>query len=308
MPMTFADCYRTVRLYASAAPVFLCREWVNAAWKSLASRRTWGFLRGDLAIVCRASRTLTVTVTQGSATVTSAAAFVTDDVGRALRVGRGDTYTILAWVDAGTVTLDRVYVDVDAVTTGTILDAYVTLPADFGSFLSVVDLTARRPVTWLATADQLDLWDPDRTTGGDPRAVVTTTPSPVAATLGQVRVEVWPRQTSARILTARYAKQADRLTDTDTFTGVLADAGEVVIAGALAHAASWPGMTDLRNPYFDLRLAQAKKDEFEWGVQRLALKDDAQTGDDYSEAAREAWHHTALTGDDHAVRASDASA
>jgi hypothetical protein len=40
-----------VRLYCPAAPTFLAREWVNAAYKQLLGARRWGFARGELTLI-----------------------------------------------------------------------------------------------------------------------------------------------------------------------------------------------------------------------------------------------------------------
>jgi hypothetical protein len=61
---------------------------------------------------------------------------------------------------------------------------------------------------------------------------------------------------------------------------VLADGAEVLVAGALAQAAMWPGTGDKPNPYFNAGLGQAKTLEFKTGIQMLSLRDDEQYPDD----------------------------
>ena len=84
---TFGDVWRSVKLHASSVPTLLCKEWAEEAWKTLARfRPTANYLRAQAAIQIQAARTVTITTTLGSATVTSAGEFVAGDVGRQLRV------------------------------------------------------------------------------------------------------------------------------------------------------------------------------------------------------------------------------
>ena len=84
--------------------------------------------------------------------------------------------------------------------------------------------------------------------------------------------------------------QAWRLTDGDQFAGVLADGAEVLVAGALAQAALWPGTGEAPNPYFNAGLAQTKTNEFKYGVQMLSLRDDEQYPDDLWDSWPETCH------------------
>jgi hypothetical protein len=213
-PMTFSDCWRTVRLYCPSAPTFLAREWVNTAWKQLLQARRWSFMRADLSVAY------------------------------------------------------------DGVSTT------ITMPVDFGSLVVVVDPDRQVQIPFWLSQQELTCKDPTHATTGPPRALVATTPSTDPLTLGQIRYEVYPSGV-ATTFTAVYNRQGARLDDTSVFTGVLADGGEVVTCGALMQAALWPGTGDKPNPYFNATLAQAKTQEFKYGVQMLSLRDDEQTPDDY---------------------------
>lgn len=209
----FGYCWRTVRLYCPAAPTFLAREWVNAAWKQLLAARHWGFLRGEL------------TVTVGA------------------------------------------------------LDEYLTVPADFGAFKVVVDPSRQVRISYNHTLAELAHVDPGRTHGGPVMALVAATPSTDPASYGRARYLYYPNG-AVSTLNIVYHKQADKLDDTSVFAGVLARNGEVLVAGALAQAALWPGTPDKPNPYFNAGLAQAKSLEFRNGIQGLSLRDDEQYPDD----------------------------
>lgn len=298
-----------MRLHAPAAPAFLAREWVNTAYKQLLGKRRWGFMRAELILTIQAARTLTaVTVTNGSATVTSAGLFVAGDQGRQFQVSTYPTYTIQTFTNVNTIVLDRAYGETSASASARVLDAYATLPTDFGSFRIIADPYNQRRLAYWISEDQLNLLDPTRQAGDSgPRLLSAKSPSTYAATLGQAQYEYWPRPTAARSYPARYNRQGTRLTDGDLFTGVLADAGEVVQAGALALAAEWPGTTEARNAYFNLDLARAKKAEFLDGVQTLSLRDDEQYPDDLATVHWERWPLADLAFNDTALRSTDAT-
>lgn len=158
-------------------------------------------------------------------------------------------------------------------------DESITLPADFASFRVVVDEARQVRITFTASLDQLTLADPAHTAGGPVTALVAWTPSTDPLTLGQARYLCYPHG-SVSTLTAVYNRQGARLDDTSVLTGVLADGGEVLVAGALAQAALWPGTGDKPNPYFNASLGESKAQEFHYGVQMLSLRDDEQYPDD----------------------------
>jgi hypothetical protein len=158
-------------------------------------------------------------------------------------------------------------------------DETVTMPTDFASFKVVVDETRQVRISFTHALDELTCADPANTATGPVTALVAWTPSTDPLTLGQARYLVYPHG-SASTLTGIYHRQGARLDDTSVLTGVLADAGEVLVTGALAQAALWPGTGDKPNPYFNAGLAQTKQGEFTLGVQLLSLRDDEQYPDD----------------------------
>jgi hypothetical protein len=247
MAEDFGYCWRTVRLYCPAAPTFLAREWVNTAWKQLLSARRWGFMRGEL----RVTTTGTSTTTQ----VFGPARLAVMRLGASRLAYTGEP-------------LEQTYVCPG--------DTHMLLPADFASFVVVADLTRQLRLPFRYSLDELLTADPALNTTGQPLGLIATTPDP---TTGLPRYRLHPSGTAVTI-TAIYNRQGARLTDGDVFTGVLADGAEVLVAGALAQAALWPGTGDKPNPYFNAGLAQAKATEFKVGVQTLSLRDDEQYPDD----------------------------
>lgn len=309
MAETFGDVWRRVRLHVPSAPTFLVREWVNTAWKPFARMRHWTFLRGELRLTIAAARDLAaVTVTNGSTSVTSAGLFLPADAGRQIRLASYPIYTIQSVTDVNTIVIDPAYGETGATAAATIFDGYAVLPADFESFRLIADPYNQRRLAWWISADQLNVLDPTRqASDSGPRLLTAVSPSAYPGTLGQVRYEYWPRPTAARSFPAYYNKLASRLSDTTTFTGVLAEGADVLMTGCLAQAARWPGTGDLKNPYFDLALARQLQTDFLAGVQQLALRDDEQAPDDLATVHWERWPLADLAYNDQALRATDAT-
>jgi hypothetical protein len=311
MAQTFGDAWRRVRLYVPAAPTFLCREWVNVAYKRLATARHWSFLRGELHLTIGAARAIPLcTVTQGSATVTSVGLFLPADAGRQFRVRSLPIYTIQTYTDANTIVLDQPFGESSSViAAGTVFDGFATLPADFESFRIIADPYAQRRLAYWITEDQINVLDPWwAVSDAGPRCLITRGGgSTYTPTLGAVQYQYWPRPTTARSYPAIYNKQAALLTDTSILRGVLADQVEVIVDGALAEAALWPGTTDLPNKYFNMAVAAEKKAAFLTGLQHLSLRDDDQAPDDLATVHWEHWPLADLAFDDHALRSTDAT-
>ena len=305
---TFRGVVGVVRLHVPAAPVFLIRHWINTAWKGLSRQRPWAFLRGQSALTITAARSVSVTVTNDSLFVTSAALFLTTDVGRQLRIGTIPTYTLVSRVDASLVQLDQPYGGTTGAATAQIFDGYALVPTDFGSFDLIADPYNQRRLAFWITTDQLNILDPTRqASDSGPRLLATASPSSVSATLGRLRYEYWPRPTAARSYPYSYFKQASDLAEGQRFAGVLADGGDILRIGALAQAAKWPGTAERPNPYFSLTLAAQLDAEFALGVQRLSLRDDDQQGQDLSRVHWERWPLADLAYNDQALRATDAT-
>ena len=167
-------------------------------------------------------------------------------------------------------------------------DTHITLPADFASFKVVVDPSRQIRLPFTASLDDLAKADPALTHTGQPTQLVATSPDP---TTGRARYRLHPAGTPATLRLV-YHRQGDRLIDGERFTGVLADGAEVIVAGALAQAALWPGTGDKPNPYFNAGLAQTKAAEFKYGIQMLSLRDDEQYPDDLWDSWPEDCGHT----------------
>ena len=309
MPETFSDVWRRVRLHVPAAPTFLVREWVNAAWKPLGRMRHWGFLYGELRLTIAAERALAaVTATTGSTAITTAGLFLPADAGRQIRWASFPVYTIASVTNANAAVLDTAYGEDSTIAAATIYDGYATMPADFESFRLIADPYNQRRLAFWISADQINILDPTRqASDSGPRLLAQRPPSTYLPTIGRVQYEYWPRPTAARSYPAFYNKMAARLDDTTVLSGVMAEAADVLMAGALMYAAQWPGTPDRPNPYFNLALSREKKTEFFAGVQQLSLRDDDQHPDDMATVHWERWPLADLAYNDQALRATDAT-
>lgn len=281
MAQTFENLWRRARNLFPGVPALVVREWGQDAFVDACGRSRWGFLRAEAFLTTLAARNVTVTVTQGSATVTSAAGFVATDQGRQFRIGTYPVYTIRTYTDPNTIVLDRTYQAADGVSvTAQILNAYALLPADFGSFVIVYNPYEQRVIPFSLNQDQLGVADPARTiSDSGPRYLVAYKPSGETSTLGQVQYEYHPYPTAARQYPYLYLKEGYRLADTDLLPGVFANRTDVLLLGVQVKAAQWPGSKDQPNPYFNLGLADRLEQQWEKQLQGLWLADDDQYPD-----------------------------
>jgi hypothetical protein len=273
--MTFGDVWRSVKLQVPAAPPLLIQRWVQDVYNGLADRRGWVWTEAETILTADASRALTVGVTQGSSTVTSAS-FVAADVGRQLTVA-GWTFTLLTVTVGVSATIDQLYpLTTDAAASGSVVSAYVVMPVDFSRATVLMERVGQRELTWTTTQYDLNRADPSRSQSGVPEVLAARGISAVTATLGQLVYEWYPRPASAFAAVLRYITRPVQMADATELRGVLANRGDVLEVGALARAAAWPGTTELANPYFNLALARNLRDEFERLAQQLDIRDDDQ--------------------------------
>lgn len=277
MPETFENVWRRCKLEMEAVPPLLIRVWAQEGYSRLCDSWGWAFLRSEGTLVTLASRSVSVTFTPGSTSVTSAAAFVSTDAGRQIRVQRLPIYTIVSVTNASTIVLDRAYTETDTATTATIQDCYTTLPSDFRRFLVVYDRYYQRIIPFWMSEDQIAIADPARQISDTgPRYLVAQKYSPATATLGQVRYEYWPSPTAAKTYPYLYIRKAEQLTDSDVLPGVVSERADLLRTYVKWQGASWPGTVDQRNPFFDRGNALMFKTDWEAEMQKLELADDSE--------------------------------
>jgi hypothetical protein len=272
---TFASVWRAVRLHCPLADPLLCQYWTRQAYQKVCDRRNWSFLRAESQFLIGASKTGTCNLTRNSATVSGGTlAYAATDAGRQFRVGSAGILTIID-ADASSYTLERVWGgDSATLTTATVLDAFLTCPADFRRFIAVLDTQNSWQLHLWVTEDELNTWDASRTSTGTPWAVVSRKYATAGPDAGRVQYELYPYQISQKNYPYFYQRSAEDLDDDTALLGPLATAGSSLVTLALAEAAEWPGTETRRNPYFNPALARMKRDQAEAYVNRLEVMDE----------------------------------
>lgn len=283
---TFGQAWNQAWLDVSDADALQVRQWTQNGFKKLCDSRQWSWRIKRSAFQLYDSREPVVTVTRGSATVTSAAQFVAADQGRQFRVGSYPVYTIITYTDASTIVLDRPYEGLDAVGTDSeILSAYVTAPADLEAIQIVVDLVNQVRIGSWYTQEQLSLLDPTRTNAysGPVRGLFSLALSPPGGNTpsGRYQWEAWPYTTSAATLPYSYVTHTADLADTTELPGILGQRPDVLALAAKYEASKWPGNAQNKNPYFNLTLAEMLRKELGDAITQLSIRDDDQFPQDW---------------------------
>lgn len=276
MAQTFGDVVRAVRQHCPLAPALLARSWVQNGVKKISDRRHWSHLRGEGEFYLQDSRSGTATFTQGSDLVAPGTlTFSAADVGRQIQPSsKGVPLTIKAY-SAPNAQLDRAWLEATVTPTTRVLDAYVTMPEDFGTFSAVLDPAASWLLYWWVTEDELNFRDPGRTNSGQPTVIASRRlASEPAASLGRVQYEAWPYATSARKYQYYYSKRPKEYADADYFEGVFRVRDDIALLAALVECCEWPGAGDQKNPYYRLELSDRKKKELQQELEQLETRDE----------------------------------
>lgn len=306
---TFGDLWRLIALHVPLAPPSLIQSWCQTSYDDLIGRRHWAWLRQDALITTLASRSVSVTFTQGLTAISSAALFVATDAGRQIRAGNNTPiYTIDLVVDPSNATLTGIYGEASGAKTASIQDIYLPMPANFRSIHTVTDMTIQRPIAWWISTDRLNLFDPGRIASDTRfRVLAAAHLSQATATLGRYTYEAWPYPTAAGSYILQYFKRTDSLGDDTEFQGALATWTSVLQKGALAEAAKWPGTPTQKNPYFNLSLAKTLEDEYNFALKQIDLMDDDAYLMDLQQVDLSKYGLAALSADTTLMRQSDAT-
>lgn len=281
MAATWEEVWRRVRLHSGFVPVLLAQEFCREILAEIEETHPWPWLRAESQILVSTPSSGTCTFTRGSAVVdisTGTLAPSSSDISRQLRASNSLPATIIA-VDPGvTMTLDQVWGGASGEATATILDAYVTMPQDFGRFTAVLDPANSWLLRFWVTDDELNYWDAKRTSSGTPRMLATRklAGSTVPVLAGRVQYELWPYPASDKNYPYYYIRRPSELADTDYLPGLLRDRPDIVVDGALMKLAQWPGTEQTKNPYFNLALGKLKEDQFRRKLAELELRAEEQ--------------------------------
>lgn len=291
---TFGDAWRSAAAKSPGVPPLTIRSFAQYAWKALSDSRQWGWRRRQRGFRLEATRALaSVVVTANSPTITSAALFLAADLGRQFRVGTYPIYTVVDVASTSQITLDRPYLgDTDPAAAAEILDAYVTVPANFQQFLLVIDLVQQCRIGHWYTQEQLSMLDPVRTNASDgsPRGLFAADYSPIN---NRVRYEIWPYATNAYQLPYWYTLVTADLADDEELPGPFRHRGDVLELGARIACARYAGTPAQKNVGYDLALAEALDKDWRQLLRQMENRDDDQYAQDLVQYAN--WPLAALS-------------
>jgi hypothetical protein len=299
---SFEQIWRSVLLYAPDLPLPLAQRFVNIAYARTLRANQWSQLKGYSEWYLPAPYTTgTVSVTNGSTTVTGAATVWTSAmVGRQIMMAtQGVPWYDIVAVDTGaqTLTLDRAYSGPDL--SGEeyeISQVYISAPTDHDYFTSILDPTREWKLHFDVDQKTIDAWDPKRLKVGDVWVVAAVGPDPLAvAGTPENRFEIWPRAGDTRRLPFRYQKRAPLLS-ASADRPIWPIKSDVLEEGALARLAMYKGTADAPNPYFDLNLYRFHEENYRRELHRAQMEDQRvdQTWVQY--AATEDWPFAPIDG------------
>lgn len=277
---TFGDVVRSVRLRAPSVPYLLAEDFVRESFQKAWDYRSsgWSTARRESKFSVSTQKTGTASVTNGSANISGVSLILADtDVGRQFRIGDNQPVYSISSVSAlnNTAILDESYEGTTAAAgDARILDAYVTMPSDFSKIIAIIDPQNFWQLRHWITDEELNVWDPQRSSTTTPWALVSRRESTLTATLGRRQYELWPYATDANEYWMFYYTRPPTLATDTALPGLFSDRGDVLRRGALAECASWPGTEERRNPYFNNALARKLREEFILELSRLEVIDE----------------------------------
>jgi hypothetical protein len=270
---TFLQLWRRLRLYSPTLPPLLAQEFVRKSYRQIIDEETWSFSYGEGQFVCHASLFGLASVTRGSNSVTVSVANLPGDrttlVGRQMLFGgRAPIYSIVDNPTTSTVILDQPYGDVsNSSASYEISNIYMTPERpDFERLHSIKDTRNNWQLWRSLHSEELNAIDPQRSSQGTPFFAADLTyntqylaqlPSGVIDSFGYSnssdplpRFELWPRQQADFVYPYLYKRAIpDLVNPNDKPIGAVR--GDIVLEGALAELASWPGSPTLPNPKYN---------------------------------------------------------
>lgn len=238
-------------------PITLAEQFIRDRYRKILERRNWSGLRREGQFILNAMKSDgTVAFTRNTTTITgTGTTFASTDVGRQFKAGTGSpVYTVTA-VNTGAQTLTlNMPIGVATATAATywLFDGYVTPPSDFLEFVVVADPVQGWRLRHWITSGELMAMDPQRTFTGQPYLLADRMYDVATAATANARrpqYEAWPYTTAARTLYYQYiVRGADLVSATDE--PIYPIRSDVIVKGALADVARWPGTVDRPNPYF----------------------------------------------------------
>lgn len=253
---SFLEITRSLRLYVPQLPIPLAQQFIRDRYRRMLSARDWSGTRREAEFLLSGMKSDgSVDVIRNDVSVIgNGTTFDADDVGRQFKCGTGSPiYTVTA-VDVGAqeLTLDRVYGVTTAVAQSYyIIDAYLTPPDDFMRFTTIVDPLQGWQLRHWVTQQELNAMDPQRTFFGNPYLLADKFFNNATAGSSEPKpmYEAWPYNSGTRTLYYNYIiRVPDLIQDADVPVWPINT--DVLVSGALADVARWPGTPDVPNLYY----------------------------------------------------------
>lgn len=262
---TFRGVAGKVLLRCPTATLTLAMDWTQSAFRDILERRRWSWLLKKSQIFAYDQYTTgTATIVAGTQTVTINAPGVVaaTHVGRQFRIGTALPIVTITAANAGpnTYTIDQTWWPSNVTAQSfSVYQAYVFLPSDFHSFLSVIDPAFVQPVPTDLTVAQIDGIDPQRAAAGSPPKGLAW----LDYYNGLPRYEMWPHQRSAAVYPIVYESRPIDPFDTGATVPTLLPS-DVILERAMMYCAAWPGPSaTVPNPYYSKELMALHKVEYE---------------------------------------------
>lgn len=276
---TYGEVWKSILLAAPECPAPLAQTFVNNAARRIYDSARWSGQRGQATFIIPVGITsTTASVTQGSQSVTNTlGTWSSAVVGWQFFVaGQAPFYTITAYDTNGglndVLTLDRPYGEAtDASADSSVQLIYLPVASDFSHFIDVLDVENQWRLRVGPLVEDIDTWDPARTTSATPWLLAAIEPTSIG---GRPRYEIYPRPdiTSSHNYPYRYQRRLPELT-TATDLPVYPVRAQTLREGALAELSRWPGTQDRPNPYFSLDLSAFHEKQFTDALQRDMRED-----------------------------------
>lgn len=277
---TFAQIWNKVILYAPNLPVPLAQQMVKDTYISVLNAHEWSETMKETEMTLATEyATGSVTVTNGSTTVALATGTVTTDWNNTRQLGVYSNQGYAPFYDIvsvnttnNTMTLDRAYAGASSTAASYIVAQYfIELPSTFHVSLDVRDATRNwRLRRMYHQASYLDRIDARRQYAGTPILYVQAQ-ARISSGVSYPRFEFWPRIPSGTKLIWRYIDRVELVNGTDYPITMVSP--KVLVYGALALAAMWPGTAERPNPFFGIEQHREYNKLYEQYLQESILRD-----------------------------------
>lgn len=270
---TLQEMAREVRLYSDGVcPIMMAKRWIRDRYRKVCEKQIWSFKLGRSAFgTSDVYSTGTITLTNNSTTVAgSSTVFTAAMVGRQLKVS-GYVFNITAFASTTSITIDQAWLGpTTSLLTYNILTAYITpSPTDFHAFYSVVDPTNSWKLHLSFNAADLDKIDARRSSTGTPYIVANN----IYNSSNVAKYELWPHPTAQRMYTYSYERRMADLNDSDAPPAIIRS--DILVKGALADLARWPGTPERKNMMYDPYFTQwkSREGEFQQELDKAIVED-----------------------------------